>query len=317
MKVWQCTRLNVSGVGGVEKHIFEVSRALKRLGHEVHIGSETPDGWQGANDAIVHTHGDSWPNPTKLKGFKWVHVCHGTSIGRVIACREFLSFSGWRGSVRDFYPTHFAHAAVAVGSRALAEARLYFRMKLPSAVIPNGADTSIFKPLQQVSLAPRLIFVGRADDRVKNVPAILDAAKSVFFSQPGLELWAAPGIDCHPGDYPFVKNLGALSSSALADKLSQVRALILCSFYEGDPIVLREAQAMGLPVIVSRIKQIRSNLGNYENAIYVNPRNTESISFGIKTALFNAAPAPKPQPRDWNQVAAEFDAFYKTLISAK
>ncbi|MBI3558655.1 MAG: glycosyltransferase family 4 protein [Deltaproteobacteria bacterium] len=323
MRVWQCTGLNVTGVGGVEKHIAEVSAGLRRLKHEVHIGPELPENWifsESQERLIVHTHGDFWPNPIKFrkhrKALCWIHVCHGTSLGRVVACREFLSISGWRGSITDFLPTRFADAAIAVGQNALEEARRYFKLKLPAAVIRNGADPTVFAPLKQIHLKPNLIYVGRSSDRVKNVPAMLEACAAVYAVQPSLQLQSAPGIDYDHEIYPFVKNLGPLGAPALAEALAKCRTLLLCSLYEGDPIVLHEAQAMGLPVVVSDIPQIRSTLKNYTNALFVNPRNVDSIAFGIKSALFGLAPSPLPIIRDWTQVAREFTAFYETVFKA-
>lgn len=325
MRIWQCTSLDVSRVGGVERHIAEVSAGLRRLGHEVHVGPEAPEAWFSTGEliepVIVHTHGGFWPNPLRFQKFrkqlKWIHVCHGTSFGRVVACREFLSVSGWRGSVSDFLPTHFADAAVAVGQRALDEARSFFRMNLPATVIANGADPVVFAPLRQIALAPRLIYVGRDGDRVKNVPMMLHALDAVRPLVPGLTLVCAPGIDYDFQVHPFVKNLGALVGAELAQAMAQCRALLLCSLYEGDPLVLHEAMSMGLPVIVSDIPQLRSTLANYPNATYVNPRNADSISFGIKTAIFGLLPAPSLRTRDWLQVAREFADFYPTVTKRK
>ena len=190
---------------------------------------------------------------------------------------------------------------------------MYFKMHLPAAVIRNGADPNVFAPLKQISVSPRLIYVGRSGDRVKNVPAMLNACSAVHAVQPALQLQAAPGIDYDHEVHPFVKNLGPLNSSELAEALTKCRALLLCSLYEGDPIVLHEAQAMGLPVVVSDIPQIRSTLKGYPNAIFVNPRNVDSIAFGIKSAIFGLLPPPIPIIRDWTQVAREFATFYETL----
>lgn len=313
MRIWQCTRLNPKGVGGVEKHISEVSASLTRMGHTVHIGPTLPEDWQDGSPIIAHTHGDSWPSPFKLRSSTWIHVCHGTSVGRVLACREYFSFSGWRGSFRDFYPTHIASATIAVGQSALDEARRYFRMNLRSVVIPNGANPTFFKPLQSVEPSPRIIFVGRSDDRVKNIPALLDACSSIAETISSFELWAAPGIAPEKATRLNIRNLGTLDSAELASALSQCRALVLCSFYEGDPIVLREAKALGLPVIVSNIPQIRNTLGNYPNVTFVDPRSKNSIQDGIEKSITGQAPSPSPQLRSWDEVAFEFDSFYKSI----
>lgn len=314
MKVWQYTAFDASRVGGVERHIHEVSAALERVGHTVHIGLTLPREWSASKNVIVHTHGDLWPNPTKLRGKTWIHVCHGTSIGRLVACREFLSISGWKGSARDFIPTRFADAAIAVGPHALLEARRYFRMRLPATVISNGANADIFAPLRQLSSASHLIYAGRGGDRVKNIDNLLEACRHIAKEVDSLELRAAPGFDHDPRHHSFVRNLGPLYGKALASAMAECRALVLCSYYEGDPLVLHEAQAMGLPVIVSDIPQLRRALSGYANAIFVNPRSIDSIASGIRNAVTGPMPVLTPRLRTWDQVAREFVEFYEQII---
>jgi glycosyltransferase involved in cell wall biosynthesis len=312
MRIWQYTALEVAGVGGVETHIAEASAALKRLGHESHIGVAPPP----FPPDIVHTHGDTWITPLAARNIRargaatWIQVCHGTSIGRVLACREYFSLSGWRGVLRDFLPLRFADAAVAVSAAALDEAQTYFRASIPARVIPNGADLSVFKPLEHVAAEPRLVYVGRAGDRVKNIDRLLDACARVRAQVPGFELWAAPGLG---SSQAYVRDLGEQRGVALRDALSKCRALTLVSLYEGDPIVVHEAKAMGLPVLAADIPQLRDALSDYPNTIYVNPRSVDSISFGIKTVVLGAPPVPAPRPRSWDAVARDLVLFYAEL----
>jgi glycosyltransferase involved in cell wall biosynthesis len=320
MRVWQYTGLDIEEVGGVEKHVSEISANLRELGHPTHIGTEIPGSWLADSEKqmVLHTQGDLWVTPgllslvRKARHLRWIHVCHGTSVGRVIACREFTSLSGFKGSLRDFLPTQFAHAAVAVGAHALTEARRYFRMRIPATVIPNGVRKEDFSPLQSIESKPRLAFVGRATDRVKNIPALLEACAKVQARHSELEVWAAPGIDT---SHAFVKDQGPLNGANLGAMLAKCRALALCSFYEGDPIVLREAQALGLPVLVSDLPQIRANLENYPNVVWVNPRDATSLEKGVEQVLFSTPrPSPTPRLRTWSQAAKEFETFYEEVF---
>ena len=328
MRIWQCTRLDINGVGGVEKHINSISRELTKLGHTVHIGPELPKKWRrNSTQLIIHTHGDLWPNVDLLrarmhslkknspKPTRWVHICHGTSVGRVLACKEYFSLSGWKGSLRDFLPTKLADAAIGVSDQALYEARRYFRMRLPSTTIGNGVDPSIFKPLEKLSKNPRIIFVGRTDDPVKNLAALVTVAEKLAEKDPLFKLSLVPGNKAY-ATASFIENSGELFGIDLAREMEKARAMVLCSFYEGDPIVLREAQAMGLPIIASDLPQIRQNLTGYKNAILIDPNNSTSIKQAIETALYQKADLnPKPKPRTWHQVAKEFEDFYKKLFN--
>lgn len=321
-RIWHCTRVDPSAVGGVEQHIAGVCAALERMAHLTFIG--TPGRVASALDAasgplIVHTHGDSWFSPRLLAEKRkrravHVHVCHGNTLERMRACREHASFSGWKGAARDFSLLAFCDAAVAVSPHALEETRRYYRFSKPAWVIANGADLSVFRPLPEVAAEPRLIFVGRSDDRVKNAAVLLDACRRVRARHPDFELLAAPGIDPAP---PFVKRLGKLSPAELARELGRSRALALCSFYEGDPLVLREAMAMGLPVVASDIPAVRETLGGYANAALFGPRDPRVLADAIERALYGEKPVPKPSLRGWDEVAREYVELYESLFRSR
>lgn len=313
MKIWHYTSLDPNGLGGVEMHIASVTRELRALGHEVHIGL-TPPAWTAD---IVHTHGDAWPGGPLLKrsATRLIHVAHGTTFGRLLACREYFSLSGWKGSLRDLLPSRMAHAVAAVSTQVEGELRRYFRVHQPIKVIANGVDPTIFKPLAAISPAPRVAFVGRGDDRVKNVATLVEACRRLKERHPDLELWAMPGLDATE---PFISNRGRKVSSELAHELAQCRALALVSLYESDGIVLREAQALGLPIVASDTPSIRQNIGRYSPALLVDPRSVESVAAALEKILYAGnTPSPSPQLRSWKQVASEFDAFYRELTPAK
>jgi len=324
MNVWQYTVLDVNSAGGVEKHITGVSSALEKLGHEVHIGTSAP-AFKTKGPVILHTHGDAWPHPRFLATVKlgarpaWIQICHGTSVGRVLACKEYLSLSGWKGSLRDFLLARLAAAAVAVSERAPEEARRYFRLKGPAAVIPNGTNPAVFTPLESLSKAPRLAFLGRTGDRVKNIPRLLEACAGVAREHPDFELWMAPGTGEEiTGKPAFVRNLGQLGGTALSGALSQCRALALVSFYEGDPLVLYEAQAMGLPVIASDIPQLHEALRDYGAVTFVDPNDPASIGKAIHERIYGGnSTVPRPRIRSWDDVAGDLVKFYGIVLSER
>lgn len=322
--VWHYTRLNPASVGGVEQHIRGLRAALAAIGHHVHVGLSGiaplhPAG--NAKDAhiIVHTHGDSWPNPKFLLSLRralssrvrWVHVCHGNALERVVACREYASISGWKGVLRDVSLLKLCDAAVAVSAHALEKTRGYYFFRGPSRVITNGADTSVFRPLERVESVPRLIFLGRLEDRVKNARVLLQACLRIHARHPDFELLLAPGIETA---HPYVRNLGKLDPASLATQLTRSRALVLCSLYEGDPLVLREAMAMGLPVAASDITAVRETLGSYPNATLFNPRDAAALAAAIERVLYGPVPSSTPAPRSWDTVAREYIEFYESLF---
>jgi len=319
--IWQYTRLSPDGVGGVELHIRETSKALRAQGYSVYIGRNQREaaeqlGFGRGNEIILHTHGDCWLAPRFLLAIRrrklkvhWVHVAHGTTVGRALACKEYFRPATLRGATRDLVPARFADAFIAVSDQALHEVRRYFGSRLPAQVIANAINPEIFKPLKEVTTAARLIFVGRASDPVKNTELLLRACEDALHDVPELELIAVPGLEANA---PFLKNRGAKFGEELAREFANARALVLCSLYEGDPIVLREAQALGLPVIASRLPQVEQCLKGYENVWWVNPHYMSSIRSAIVGVLNPEQKlAPHPIVRTWAHAAQELEAFYR------
>ena len=321
LHIWHYTTVDINGVGGVEKHIAGTSHELKKLGCTLHVGSNFPEGLASKNDEqkfIIHTHGDQWPTFEFLRILKsikskakWVHVCHGNTFERMRACKEYLSPSDWKGYARDGSLLYLSDRIIAVSNHAADETKKYYGLSKKISVIHNGANAEIFKPIEKIARDPFLLFLGRATDHVKNIDGIIKASAQLHHRHGNLQLWIAPGFE---SSHSFVKNLGKLDSSALAAAMRDCRAIALCSFYEGDPLVIREAMASGLPVIASDIPGTREALGDYENKFFVDPNSVDSIEVGIEKALYGSEFSVNPKIRGWNTVASELNAYYQTLF---
>ncbi|MEW6056402.1 MAG: glycosyltransferase family 4 protein [Bdellovibrionota bacterium] len=322
MRIWQYCSLSMNGLGGVEKHVESVSQALRGLGCEIAIGTTLPESWfnDASKPVIVHTHGDLVPAARvafKVRHrpwMRWIQVCHGTTVGRVLACREIPKLSATRGTLRDFLGTAYSHGLIAVSQTALNEAKRFFFFRGNSTIIPNAADVKVFAPLPEVTKEPHLVFVGRSEDGVKNTRALLEACEEISKTNERLRLFAAPGIHAKGPQKKFVVNLGPQTNVQLAALFKNCRALVLCSFYEGDPLVLHEAKASGLPVAASALPQLRESLVNYENAFFFDPRNQVEMRQVLSKIVDPGLELrPAPQPRSWETVASRFLDFYQGL----
>lgn len=127
-------------------------------------------------------------------------------------------------------------------------------------VVPNYVDCSIFRPLPQVTPEPgRVLFVGRLEP-VKNVAAIIQAVTML----PGAKLTIVGGGGLRDdlereaaASGARVEFLGRLPQDRIPALMCRSQALVLPSHYEGNPKVLVEAMACGVPVVGTRVRGIQ------------------------------------------------------------
>jgi glycosyltransferase involved in cell wall biosynthesis len=120
-------------------------------------------------------------------------------------------------------------------------------------VVPIPIDAERFTPLaddewEQGLEAPELVFVGRADDPRKNIGLLLDAFALLRPRLPTatLRLIGAPPTGPLP---PGVEAAGAVAS--VGEALRRATLFVLPSLQEGFGIVVAEALACGVPVLVT------------------------------------------------------------------
>ncbi|MES1255638.1 MAG: glycosyltransferase family 4 protein, partial [Acidobacteriota bacterium] len=166
-------------------------------------------------------------------------------------------------------------------------------------VIPNYVDTARFRPDDGVVPdAGHILFVGRLEDQ-KNPALLIDAARTV----PGVHITVV-------GDGPLRADLeslaqangvavhfaGRLAHDALAGLFRRAQVFVLPSRYEGNPKVLVEAMACGVPVVGTRVPGIADVIADRQNGLLCDS-SVESLraamvellrDAGLRTRLANA-----------------------------
>ncbi|MFQ5697313.1 MAG: glycosyltransferase family 4 protein [Myxococcota bacterium] len=126
------------------------------------------------------------------------------------------------------------------------------------AVVYNGTDSQIFRPLEREKEC-ELIFVGRTEDRKKGIPYLLEALAQ---TPKWIRLKIVDGRIPRDGLVPRkIRELGLrkrvvlvermLSVEELVAEYSTARIAIVPSFFEGFGFPASEAMACGLPVIAT------------------------------------------------------------------
>jgi D-inositol-3-phosphate glycosyltransferase len=163
-------------------------------------------------------------------------------------------------------------------------------------VMPNGVDEDFFKVTRRPtgSETLKLLFVGRLSPH-KNLPALIEALGAI---KREITLDIIGDGECHSELRMLIadRNLrnvrlhGRLSREEVREFYATCSALILPSLYEVQPIVLLEAMASRLPIIVSKGIGIEVEA---QEAVLIEP-TTQGIALGIESF---AAMTPDAQDR--------------------
>lgn len=216
---------------------------------------------------------------------------------------------------------------------------------LPSTVVGNGVDMQRFSPTwsgEQTALRDRLgippgptfLSVGGVEAR-KNTIAILDAFRQLRAVNPAAQLVIAGGASLldhgsYQGEFrselaslgghaAAVHLIGPVADSDMPNLYRLADALVFPSVKEGFGLVVLEAMASGVPVVVSSIAPFTEYLGA-DDVLWCDPHHSASIAEAMAIALL-------PPVRDrvianglaiaarfpWKRVAEAHLAAYSTL----
>jgi glycosyltransferase involved in cell wall biosynthesis len=164
--------------------------------------------------------------------------------------------------------------------------------------VHNGIDTDIFKRLDHVGKVPnRLVIVGKADDRKKGVPFLLEAVRllkddvdvnvSVVGAQDPDGCSASLVRDLGIGDR--VTFTGRLETEDLVRLYSSAEIAVTASLYEGFGLPAAEAMACGTPVIASRAGALPEIVGDDGCGMLVPPADPPALAAAIKDLLSDDA----------------------------
>ena len=143
-----------------------------------------------------------------------------------------------------------------------------------------------------------IVFFGSEKRKEKNLDLARDAVNDM----------AEKDIDFHIiNNVPFVDIPGLLSAADV---------LVLTSFWEGAPNIIKEAMACDLPLVATDVGDIREVIGNCEGC-YICSFDKDDISVKLKEALdFNKRTDGRNHIRniESSYIAGKIIEIYKTLI---
>jgi glycosyltransferase involved in cell wall biosynthesis len=245
---------------------------------------------------IVHAHapelGAAMALPARVLRIPRVLTLHGTSI-RLESVGPKAKLERLLVRLGDYHRLFTVDPAVLPALDGLA--------RTPPLFVPNGVTVEAHPAWKGPRPDAHLLFVGRLDP-VKSVDILLTAmalARSRGCTavldivgagplEPDLEQLASDlGLD---GCVTFQ---GALPHAEVIERMAGASALVLPSRYEGFPLVLLEAWAVGLPVVVTAVGAVPHVCRDGQDALVVEPGNPTALAEAVGTLAADPALAKR------------------------
>lgn len=197
------------------------------------------------------------------------------------------------------------------------------------SIVPNVVDTSVFFAQDHPKNSPVQFIHISSLQYQKNVPAIIEAFNLVKKKGYAFRLLIyGPAVS---GLKQLVQknNLGEsiqfkneVPQIELAPALRTSDALILYSHYETFGCVVIEANACGVPAILSNLPVFKEYITAYENGIFVTPDNPAELANKIEDFIlgkykFNKQSIAEKAAKEFNYqtIGSQFAAIYENLLT--
>lgn len=278
MRWLQFSKVNLSeGLGGVEVCARSLAREFRKLGHEC-VFSSDPHDLDNAFERwdVIHTHGSSplsWTQWIKIRRQHkrpiLVHTLHGTTWGRMWACKEWLWLGGHLAQIREIFGVSIAQVVFVVRPNLwLAKcAKTLGKTVITVGLGWDSTENDLCELQQDLPVEKSWIYIGRGSDRVKAVQRII----RWMVTFPGHDLLAIPG-EGFP-HLPCIHFTGRLGARGIHEALDRGKGLILSSKYEGLSLVALEALSRGVPVVATQVGGLRYFPKELQGTYWIQPKD--------------------------------------------
>jgi glycosyltransferase involved in cell wall biosynthesis len=134
------------------------------------------------------------------------------------------------------------------------------KCKTPVSVIPNGVNLDIFKPID-ISEARKNLGFNAGDFLILFLGNRALPVKNFKLASKSYELFKQRLKD---KNIKFVNPFG-IGHSQVVEYMSASNVLLLTSFWEGSPNVVKEAMACNLPIVATDVGDVKDIIENTEN----------------------------------------------------
>jgi UDP-glucose:(heptosyl)LPS alpha-1,3-glucosyltransferase len=335
-------------VGGMERYVWELTRELRDLGHEVEVicevcAAEKPDG------IAVHELGTIAPRPRWLSLLRFGKRVAGWLDANprpdwIIHSHERLSshhittFHGppfatvrdkpwWRKvSVRVAMQMYLERRELTVArcivpnsnviSKSLAHYYPELAHKLSRPVVP-GVAPGMAREARVVPADGGVIgFVGKEWQR-KGLPFAVEIAAALRRTRPNLQ-FSVVGPAATEVQHLFADWRGGYQLAGWSDQAHFAGFDVLLHPAKAEPygMVVSEAMAAGVPVVISDACGAAEQVGSLAGAVLPLSAPVETWASAVEQQMRRSEPVPQFE-RSWRMVAQEYETIYRQMLPIK
>ncbi|HEU0234433.1 MAG TPA: glycosyltransferase family 4 protein [Gallionella sp.] len=335
-------------VGGMERYVWEVTRELQQLGHQVEVLCERchaakPQGiavhelgeiaqrprWlsllrfgaRAADWLEAHPHSGWLIHSHERLGVHHVTTFHGPPFAAVFE-KPFWRLLSLRVWMQLYLERRELSAATAIVPNSVAIQRQlahYYpaqSVKLTQPVVPGVAATTL-RAWRAVAADGGVIgFVGKEWQR-KGLPLAVEIAAQLRRTRQNLELWVA-GPEPEQVRHLFAGWRGGYRLLGWSDKshFADFDVLLHPAKVEPYGMVISEAMAAQVPVVVSDVCGAAAHVAAGSGAVLPLGTGTAVWAQAVDTQLRRPA-APPPFVRSWREAAREYETIYRRCLSGE
>jgi len=349
MNIALCVPLDLNNHGGVEKHIFSLAHALRRLGLRVDVFGNTAPHSENVSRYnflhlktldprryhIVHTHSGLISMDlvkvllNRYRCCRHVHTIHNFAFGYLLACRAWLNWRCYSSTLVEAAWCRRADHVIAVSDYVRSNSLKLFRIS-PRKIttILNGFAPDHLSPdarnrtRKRLGIEERdiaLLFIGRSADRVKGAATVTATMKQLHKHLPTLKLITIPGDGFEPASWLI--RTGPVHHHAIMDYYAASDIFVNASLNEGLPLTIVEAMAAQLPVVAASVGGIPEIITHNQNGLLLNHDRSdlaEQLTRLINDPLLRQKLARSAklsaQPLTWQKIAQQTLDVYEAII---
>lgn len=199
-------------------------------------------------------------------------------------------------------------------------------------VIPNGVDTSLFKPLAHIQREPlRLITTASSDQPLKGLSVLLRALAQLRGEFPRLQLVVIGKLKAEGATQRELDELGlaeavqfisGISSEQMVEEYARATIAVVPSLYEGFGLPAAEAMACGIALVCSDGGALPEVVG--DAAKLVKAGDVQQLAEALRELLKNAAArqhlgeagrAHIEQQLSWQCVGKQLENYYREILA--